>query len=301
MSPRHGDWAVRFQSAANPLKVGFRVWIGNGTPVHCARVLEKEVMSQPQEWLAAAIEASHIGGRILLDWQGKFSVREKSRANLVTEADEASQAAIVDSLRSRFPDHGFLGEENLNDRSSQQAPFWIIDPLDGTSNYVHRFPYFAVSIGLMVDGQMEAGVIFDPTRGETFAAVRGAGATLNGKKVATSGETEPSKAFAMASLPVAATPENPAVRRFLNSLNHLQTVQRTGSAALNLAYVASGRVDAFWSSSLHPWDMAAGVLLVTEAGGSLSNLTGGAFDLFVPSLLAASTASLRKELVPVLA
>lgn len=258
-------------------------------------------MSEAQEWLAAAIEAAHIGGKILLDWQGRFSVREKSRANLVTEADEASQAAIVESLRSRFPSHGFLGEENLNDRTAQQDAFWVIDPLDGTSNYVHGFPYFAVSIGLMVKGELEVGVILDPTRWETYAAIRGGGATLNGTPLSTSGETIPSKAFGMASLPVAATPDNPAVTRFLHSLNHLQTVQRTGSAALNLAAVAAGRVDVFWSSSLHPWDMAAGVLLVTEAGGSVSNLTGGTFDLFVPSLLAASTASLRQELVPVLA
>ncbi len=258
-------------------------------------------MSEAQKWLAAAIEAAHIGGKILLDWQGKFSVREKSRANLVTEADEASQAAIVESLRSRFPDHGFLGEENLNDRTAQQDAFWVIDPLDGTSNYVHGFPYFAVSIGLMVKGELEVGVILDPTRWETYAAIRGGGATLNGIPLSTSGETIPSKAFGMASLPVAATPDNPAVKRFLHSLNHLQTVQRTGSAALNLAAVAAGRVDVFWSSSLHPWDMAAGVLLVTEAGGSVSSLTGGTFDLFVPSLLAASTASLRQELVPVLA
>lgn len=258
-------------------------------------------MSQAQQWLTAAIEASHIGGKILLDWQGKFSVREKSRANLVTEADEASQAAIVECLRSRFPSHGFLGEENLNDRTAQDEAFWVIDPLDGTSNYVHGFPYFAVSIGLMVNGQLEVGVIFDPTRNETFAAIREGGATLNGAKLTTSGESVPSKAFGLASLPVAATPENPAVKRFLQSLNHLQTVQRTGSAALNLAAVAAGRADVFWSSSLHPWDMAAGVLLVKEAGGSISNLTGGTFDLFVPSLLAASTASLRQELVTVLA
>ena len=255
---------------------------------------------EQQEWLNAAIDAAFIGGRVLQDWIGRFSVREKSRANLVTEADEASQAAIVQSLKSRFPKHCFLGEESLNDRQADTEAFWVIDPLDGTSNYVHGFPYYCVSIALSMQGRVEVGVIHDPTRNETFAAVRDCGATLNGVKIATSGETDPKSAMAMASLPVATHPENPAVKRFLRALTHLQTVQRSGSAALNLACVACGRIDAFWSSSLHPWDVAAGSLLVTEAGGTITNLTGGAFDIFVPSLLAASTATLQQELLSAL-
>lgn len=250
-----------------------------------------------EAWLSAAIVAAKIGGSVLLDWRGRFSVREKSRANLVTEADEASQAAIVQSLKSQFPEHGFLGEESLNDRSSEAGAFWIIDPLDGTTNYVHGFPYYCVSIALCVDRQVVVGVIYDPTRDEVFSAVAGGGAEFNGERIGTSGEVDLKSAMAMASLPVATDPENPAVRRFLLALTQMQTVQRTGSAALNLAYVASGRIDAFWSSSLYAWDVAAGTLLVSEAGGSVTNLTGGAFDIFVPSLLAASTATLRQELV----
>ncbi len=257
---------------------------------------EHDLVEQRQ-WLEAAVAASHLGGRVLQDWIGRFSVREKSRANLVTEADEASQVAIVQCLKSRFPDHGFLGEENLNDRSPGTESFWIIDPLDGTSNYVHGFPYYCVSIALSVKGRIVVGVIYDPTRNETFAAAFGLGATLNGLSIATSGETDPTSAMAVASLPVATDPENPAVKRFLKALTQLQTVQRTGSAALNLAYVASGRIDAFWSSSLYSWDVAAGSLLVTEAGGSITSLTGDKFDPFVPSLLAASTAILHQELV----
>jgi myo-inositol-1(or 4)-monophosphatase len=255
-----------------------------------------DILEQSQ-WLDAAIDAAHVGGRVLQDWIGRFSVREKSRANLVTEADEASQSAIVQSLKDRFPRHGFLGEENLNERTPETDAFWIIDPLDGTSNYVHGFPYYAVSIALSVRGRIEAGVIYDPTRDETFAAMLGRGATRNGVAIETSGETESKSAMGMASLPVATDPENPAVKRFLKSLTQLQTVQRSGSAALNLAYVASGRIDAFWSSSLHAWDVAAGALLVTEAGGTITNLTGDTFDIFVPSLLAASTPSLHRELV----
>ena len=249
-----------------------------------------------EEWLTAAIDAASLAGNVLLNWQGKFSVREKSRANLVTEADEASQTAIVNRLRSQFPDYSFLGEENLNDRGTTEDTVWIIDPLDGTSNYVHGFPYFAVSIALMHKGVVEVGVILDPTRNDVFAASRGYGATLNGIPLRTSGETRTEKAFGIASLPIAANPENPAISRFLKALQTLQTVQRTGSAALNLAYLAAGRIDAFWSSSLNVWDIAAGVLLVTESGGTVSDLDGNPPDLFKPSLLAASSLELQKNL-----
>ena len=251
-------------------------------------------------YLSVAIDAAHVGGRILQDWIGRFSVREKSRANLVTEADEASQSAIVQTLKNHFPQHGFLGEEDLNDRNAATEALWIIDPLDGTSNYVHGFPYYAVSIALWLRDHIEVGVIYDPTRDETFAAGVGNGATLNDRQIRTSGESELKSAMAMASLPVATDPENPAVKRFLKALTKLQTVQRSGSAALNLAYVASGRIDCFWSSSLHPWDVAAGALLVAESGGSITKLDGSTIDIFVPDLLSASTALLNRELVTAL-
>ncbi len=257
---------------------------------------------QLQTWLQAAVVAAQVGGEVLQDWIGRFSVREKSRANLVTEADEAAQSAIVRSLQARFPDHGFLGEEDLNERSGETGSqcFWIIDPLDGTSNYVHGFPYYAVSIAFYAADQLQVGVVLDPTRGDVFAAACGCGATLNGRTITTSGETQASQTFAMASLPIAADPENPAVRRFLNALPRLQTVQRTGSAALNLANVAAGRCDAFWSTSLYPWDIAAGTLLVQEAGGSVTKLSGDAIDIFAPDILAASSVLLQRELTTVL-
>lgn len=261
--------------------------------------------AETEQWAQRAVEAAHIGGAILTDWVGRFSVREKGRANLVTEADEASQVAIVGFLKSQFPDHDFLGEEQgLDDRNAGvvgESPIWIIDPLDGTSNYVHGFPYYAVSLALMAYGRLQVGVIFDPTRGETFAAVSGRGASLNNQTITTSGETKAEHAMAMASLPIAAEPSNPAVRRFLTALPKLQAVQRTGSAALNLAYVAAGRIDAFWSTSLHPWDVAAGALLVQEAGGSVTTLAGGTNSIFVPDVLAASSASLQQELSQLLA
>jgi len=143
-------------------------------------------------------------------------------------------------------------------------------------------------------------VIYDPNRDEVFTAARTKGAFCNGLPIRTSGESNLKSAMAIASLPVATDPDNPAVKRFLTGLTQLQTVQRTGSAALNMAYIGCGRVDAFWSSSLHPWDVAAGALIVQEAGGSVTNLQGDTFDLFVPSVLAASTANLAQDLATAL-
>ena len=252
------------------------------------------------EILATAVEAAHLGGKVLQDWVGRFSVSEKSRANLVTEADHASQELIHQTIVARFSDHGFLGEEGLCHESETSDYRWVIDPLDGTSNYVHGFPYYAVSIGVEKGGELVAGVIFDPNRDETFAATLGGGATVNGQPISTSGETDLAATMAMASLPVGGDEHDPAIQRFLKSLKHLQTVQRSGSAALNLACVACGRIDAFWSSSLKPWDVAAGVLIVQEAGGAVTNLEGGRIDIMVSDILATSSRKIGKELTDIL-
>lgn len=253
-------------------------------------------MIAPANLLATAVEAAHVGGAILQDWIGRFSVREKKRADLVTEADHESQKAIFELISARFSNHGFLGEEGLNKEADNCDYCWIIDPLDGTSNYVHGFPYYAVSIAVRQGDELLAGVIFDPNRNETFAATAGCGATLNDQRITTSGETQLSKAMAMASLPPGANGDDPAIQRFLHALNHLQTVQRSGSAALNLACVACGRIDAFWSSSLKPWDVAAGTLIVQEAGGSVTDMTGSTIDIMKSSLIAASSDRIAQNL-----
>lgn len=258
------------------------------------------MQAEQERWLRAGIRAADVGGGVLREWQGRFSVREKSRSNLVTEADEASQAAIVTVLRSEFPEHGFLGEENLEEGTGESECTWIIDPLDGTTNYVHGFPYFAVSIALRVRGELEVGVIYDPNRSETFSVVRGCGVYLNGKRVYASGEERLGSAFGIGSLPVVTGRGEPAVERFLRALQAFQTVQRSGSAALNMAYVSCGRIDAFWSSSLKPWDVAAGALMVQESGGAISDLQGGRFDIFVPSLACAGSGVLLQEMLRVL-
>jgi myo-inositol-1(or 4)-monophosphatase len=242
-----------------------------------------------------AIEAARAAGAILQDWAHKFTVREKGPANLVTEADFAAQNAIVDLIRSRFPDHGFLAEEGL-DEAPDRPYRWIIDPLDGTSNYVHRFPYYGVSIGLEYQRQIVLGVIFDPNRDELFVAERGRGARLNDRPIHPSHVTALSQAFVVASLPSAVSSDHPSVLRLLEVLPHAQSLQRTGSAALNLVYVACGRMDAFWSSSLKPWDVAAGSLIVTEAGGRITRMNGDPFDPMLPDLLASNGSPVHDEL-----
>lgn len=252
------------------------------------------------EFLNVAEEAARAAGEVLSRWAGRFTVTEKGRANLVTEADFESQDVIRRVVHGRFPDHDFLGEEGPPRGESGSAYRWIIDPLDGTTNYVHGFPYYAVSIALQHRGELVVGVILDPNRDELFAAVRGRGATLNGGRIKPSEVERLEDAFAVASLPVGVSADDPAVERFLRVLPRAQTVQRTGSAALNLAYVACGRIDAFWSSSLKPWDMAAGALLVTEAGGHLSRIDGRPFVLDIPDLLSTNCAALQRELVSLL-
>jgi myo-inositol-1(or 4)-monophosphatase len=248
------------------------------------------------DFLPTAEKAARAAGKVLAEWATKFTVREKGRADLVTEADVAAQDAICAVIKSQYPDHNLLGEEGLS-RTDGDSPFcWVIDPLDGTSNYVHGFPYYAVSIGLVRGGAFHAGAIFDPNRNEMFTAALGKGAFLNGRPIRPTTVSRLEDAMVLASLPVGSQRDDPAVMRFLQVLPNVQTVQRTGSAALNLAYVATGRIEAFWSSSLKPWDVAAGALLVTEAGGQITKMDGSPFELAVPDLLASNGTQVHRDL-----
>ena len=248
------------------------------------------------EFLEIAEQAARLGGAVLEQWTEKFTASEKSPANLVTEADIESQKAIHSCICERFPDHQFLGEEGLQTHETDSPYRWVIDPLDGTSNYVHHFPYYAVSIALECDGELQVGVIYDPTRDELFSAERGQGAHLDGVPVKPSGAPDLSQALVVGSLPVAADQTHPAVNEFLRVLPSAQHLQRTGSAALNLAYVACGRIDAYWSRTLNAWDMAAGVLLVSEAGGRVSHPNGRRIDINVPDVLASNGSAIHEQL-----
>lgn len=254
-----------------------------------------------RDYVQTAEEAARRAGHVLRAWSSKFTVREKSRSNLVTEADEASQKAIFEFIHGRYPNHRFCGEEGLSVETGDSPYRWVIDPLDGTTNYVHGFPYYAVSIGLECHGEMIVGAVFDPTHDEMFLAVRGEGATLNRRPLRCSAVNDLEQALVIASLPVSTNEHDEAVRRFLKVLPAAQSVQRTGSAAMNLANIAAGRVDGFWSTSLKPWDMAAGILLVEEAGGKISKIDGSPFQLEVPDLLATNGTHIHSQLLPILA
>ena len=249
------------------------------------------------EFVTTAQQAAREAGAVLQDWRRRITVRQKScPSDLVTEADVQAQAVIHQRIGGRFPDHNFLGEESLLTTSGSSAYRWIIDPLDGTTNYVHGLPYYAVSIGLEHAGQQVLGVIYDPTRDEMFTGVRDGGADLNGVRLETSAVMELSAAMVVASFPRGVDAGHPAVHQFLRVLPLAQSLQRTGSAALNLAYVACGRLDAFWSGSLHPWDMAAGVVLVREAGGRVTQMSGAPFELAKMDLLSSNGSGLHAEL-----
>jgi myo-inositol-1(or 4)-monophosphatase len=254
------------------------------------------------EYLAVCEQSARKGGQVLLDWQGRINPREKAPKDLVSEADLASQQAICEIIHAAFPTHDFLGEEGdsveIEHRESEFR--WIVDPLDGTVNYVHGLPAFSVSVALEHRGAVQAGVVYDPMADECFSAVRGEGAFLNGEKISVSDCHSLRMALAAASFSAAVSRDSQEISRFLEVLVECQALRRLGSAALNLAYLAAGRLDAYWATSVKAWDVAAGLLLVREAGGLVSGIDGEPFDLLRPRFAAASTSALHAELIATL-
>ncbi len=244
-------------------------------------------MGDLQPYLRAAWEAAREAGRFLK--QSLDESREiyyKGTLDLVTEADRQSQEMIFARLSASFPEHDFLGEEGLcRNRGSEFR--WIFDPLDGTTNFAHRFPVFSVSIALERRGEVVCGIVYDPMREELFSAAKGLGADLNGEKIKVSATGEMGK-----SLLATGFPYDIRVSR-INNLDHFvnfclraQAVRRCGSAALDLCYVACGRFDGFWELKLKPWDVAAGALILREAGGRATDFQGKAFGAFESEILA---------------
>jgi len=262
------------------------------------------------EHAAACEKAARAGGRVLREWVGRFSVSQKGPRDLVTEADHAAQREIRGLLREAFPDYGFIGEEDDGGGPrpasghaghSGTGVRWIVDPLDGTSNYVHGFPAYCVSVALADADDLLVGTIYDPIRDECFSARRGAGASLDGRPVRVATATDPGDAIAAVSFPPRVTPDAPAVADFLAVLPHLHSVRRTGSTALNLAWLACGRLHAFWVRRIACWDVAAGMLLVREAGGVVGPFVAGTPcgetpPLDDPALIAACTPDLLTSL-----
>jgi myo-inositol-1(or 4)-monophosphatase len=234
------------------------------------------------DYLKTCEAAARAGGKVLMEWIGKFEVHEKGPSDLVTEADVASQEAIRSIVCSRFPTHGFISEEQEGGGHSEAEYRWIVDPLDGTTNYVHGVPHYASSVALVRGDETVAGTIYDPWADECYSTARGEGARLNGRPLRTSSVKTLSEALVVASFAAKVDRSSPEVSQFLAAVLNCQSVRRTGSAALNLCYVAAGRFDAFWAMSTKAWDVAAGVLLVTEAGGMVTDLSGKRFSLNEP-------------------
>jgi myo-inositol-1(or 4)-monophosphatase len=207
----------------------------------------------------------------------KLKVEKKGHNDYVSEADRAAERAVIDVIVKHYPDHAILAEESgaLGDASSDTV--WIIDPLDGTTNFLHGFPVFAVSIGVKVDGRMAHGVVYDPLRQELFTASRGAGAQLDNHKIRVSGQLELERALVGTGFPFrqADSEMAPYLQKLGKVVKNTSGVRRPGAAALDLCYVAAGRLDAFWETGLAAWDLAAGSLIIREAGGIVSGLDGG--------------------------
>ena len=254
-----------------------------------------------RDFLTICEQAARAGGAVLLSWTERFTVREKGPADLVTEADVASQETIRQVLLTAFPDHDFLSEEEALAAASPPGPEreryrWIVDPLDGTTNYVHRVPDFAVSIALERAGQALVGCVFNPVSGECYTAARGGGAFLNGRRLAVSRTTDLSRALLVASFPPRVESGSRTLADFDRMIVACRSLRRTGSAALNLAYVAAGRFDGYWARETKIWDVAAGSLLVEEAGGLITGLDGSPFRLDRPQFIAAASAPLQREI-----
>lgn len=256
--------------------------------------------------LDVCVEAARAGGRVLTEWLGRFTASNKGPRDLVTEADHASQREIRRILHGAFPDHGFIGEESSPEEreAAGVGMRWIVDPLDGTSNYVHGFPAYCVSIGLAHGDDLLVAAIYDPVHDELFTARRGGGAACNGRPIKAAAKTDPASALVAVSFPAHVTRESEAVADFLAVVPHVHAIRRTGSTAINLAYLACGRLDAFWVRRIACWDVAAGLLIAREAGaviGSFAGDTKTPISMEQPSFIAACTHELFGDLERMLA
>jgi myo-inositol-1(or 4)-monophosphatase len=243
------------------------------------------------ECTEVAQQAAERAANVLQDWRRRFRVREKGRFDFVTDADLASQQTIRDIIGRRFPQHDFLGEEDKSAKARpgvDAPPTWIVDPLDGTTNYLHDCPLYCVSIGLQVAGELVVGVILDPTRPELFRAAKGFGAWLGAERLSTSAVAKLEDAMLATGFPgdMHGRDELYVYWQYFGLRTH--ALRRTGSTALSLAYVAAGRFDSYYAFDNHAWDVAAGAVLIREAGGVVTNVDGSAFDPFTPDGLASN-------------
>ncbi|MFP5305331.1 MAG: inositol monophosphatase family protein [Gammaproteobacteria bacterium] len=248
-----------------------------------------------------AVMAARAAGNFIMrnfDRADQLQIERKSRNDFVTQVDRGAESEIIRTIRKAYPDHAILAEESgAHDTRSEVT--WIIDPLDGTTNFLHRIPHFAVSIGIRVRDRLEHGVIYAPSTQDLYCASRGQGALLNNRKIRVSACKEMSQALVGTGVPLREEHLDQYVPMLRNIAAHTAGVRRAGAAALDLAYVAAGRLEGFWELSLNPWDIAAGIVLVQEAGGVVRELDG-ADDVLATGNLLASTIHLIDPLADLL-
>jgi len=238
------------------------------------------------EFISAIEPIAREAGELLMGYFARrVAIEYKGDADLVTAADRASEALIVDRLQARFPRHDVMGEEGARRETGSEYK-WYVDPLDGTTNFAHGFPVFCISMGLEHKGQLIAGVVYDPTRGEMFAAEKGSGAYLNQRRIHVSKTAKLAESLLATGFPSYKRHKSPNIHFYHQITLRSHGVRRAGSAALDLACVASGRFDGFWEFNLNPWDLAAGVLLVEEAGGQVTGFQGQPFRVADRDVLA---------------
>jgi myo-inositol-1(or 4)-monophosphatase len=250
--------------------------------------------------LDLAILTAKESGKIQREWMGKDKkVELKGEINLVTEVDRICERRIIEIIKETFPDHNILTEETPMPEGS--SPFrWIIDPLDGTTNYAHGYPCFCTSIAVELEREIVVGVIYDPLLDELFTAQQGRGASLNGARITVSATEQLTNALICTGFPydLRESPVN-NLNHFTNFIMEARAIRRDGSAALDLCYVAAGRFDGFWELKLNPWDVAAGNLIVAEAGGRVTDFGGKALNIYSQETLA-SNGRIHEEMIGVL-
>lgn len=250
-------------------------------------------------YLETAVEIAHEAGSLLANYfERRVPFNVKGEFDLITEADKASEQLIVERLRTHFPTHAIVAEEGGGVDSTSEFR-WYVDPLDGTTNFAHGFPIFNVTLGLTRGGEPIAGVVYDPIRRETFAAERGGGAYLNSRRIRVSGTPNISQSLSSTGFPSRKRRFNLNIYYYYQLAMASHGVRRTGSAAIDLAYVAAGRLDFFWEFGLKPWDMAAGILLVQEAGGRVTDMEGRPHSLTGSEHLVADNGLLHDQIIEI--
>ena len=242
--------------------------------------------------LNIAVRAARVAGNIIVkgfESRNDITTEVKAKNDYVTQVDREAEQAIIHKIRQSYPEHSFLGEESGTTDGENTDFLWVIDPLDGTTNFIKGIPHFAVSIALLHKGRLDQAVVFDPIRGELFTASRGQGAQLNGYRIRASKARDLNETILATALPFKDKTQFAEYSLRLNQIFHLcGDILRSGSAALDLAYVAAGRYDGYWERGIKPWDVAAGELLVRESGGLITDYSGGNDPMYKGEIVAGS-------------